>query len=205
MLLAEKFVMLALNADGSLARGAGNHAAAAVGVTAALVTELAQQGHVDLTDGRITLTGSRPEHPLLAQALDNLAPHEGKKLKSRLGAVRHSGWREVVDGMIDAGIVGREKSPLQSTRHPVADPAAHAALLADVRAAAVGDGPMDPDIACLLALAGPSQHLEVVAPNRGDRGAARRRIDEAAESVPAAAAVKYVVEAAAAAAATGIA
>lgn len=66
--------------------------------------------------------------------------------------------------MIDRGILGRERSLLSPTRHPVTDVAAHEALLARVRAAATGDGPLDPRTATLLALAGPCQLLEVVAP-----------------------------------------
>lgn len=53
---------------------------------------------------------------------------------------------------------------------------------------------MGPRIATLLALAGPSQLLEVVAPARSDRAKAKQRIAEAAEQVPAAAAVRYVIE-----------
>ena len=53
---------------------------------------------------------------------------------------------------------------------------------------------MEPRIAALLALAGPSQLLEVVAPARSDRAKAKKRIAEAAEQVPTAAAVKYVIE-----------
>jgi hypothetical protein len=192
VLLAEQFVLLALDPDGTAARG--DQPAAAVGVTGALVTELVQDGHVALDDGRIHLTGTRPSHPMLAQVLDNLAPHEGKRLKSRLGSVKHSGWSEVVDGMVAAGVLGREKELLRPTRHPALDPAAQSALLAEVRSAAVGDGPMDPRIATLLALAGPCQLLEVVAPERADRRRARERIAEASEQVPAAAAVKHVIE-----------
>ena len=203
MLLAEDFVLLALEPDGTLAGGTSNQPAAAVGVTGALITELAQDGHVDLTDGCIHLTGTRPTHPLLLQALENLAPHEGKRLKSRLASVKHTGWGEVVNAMVDDGIVGREKGLLRATRHPVADPAAHDALLAEVRSAANGDGPLDPRIATLLALAGPCQMLEVVAPDRSDRAAAKRRIREASEQVPAAAAVKHVIEAMQGAAVSG--
>ncbi len=195
MLLAEAFVLLALEPDGTLARGMANQPAVAVGVTGALVTELVQDGNLDLTEGRIHLIGSTPRHPLLAQALAGLAPHEGKKLKSRLSSVKHAGWREVVDGMVAAGLLGREKGALRPTRHPIVDVAAHAVLLAEVRAAAIGDQPLDPRTATLLALAGPSQMLEVVAPNRSDRAAAKRRIAVAAEEVPAAAAVKHVVDA----------
>jgi hypothetical protein len=195
VLLAEMFVLLALEPDGTLARGTANQPAVAVGVTGALVAELVQDGNLDLTDGRIHLTGSMPTHPLLAQTLASLAPHEGKKLKSRLSSVKHAGWREVVDGMVAAGVLGRERGTLRPTRHPVVDVPAHAELLAEVRAAATGDQPLNPRTATLLALAGPSQMLEVVAPKRSDRAAAKRRIAAAAEQVPAAAAVKHVVDA----------
>ncbi len=194
MILAEEFVLLALDADGRVAQGMSNQPAAAVGVTGALLTELAQQGHVDLTDGRIRLAGSTPSHPVLASVLENLVPHDGKKLKNRLGSVRHAGWSEVVDAMVANGVLGREKHPLHPTRHPASDPAAHQALIEEMRAAATGDDPLDARTATLLALAGPCQMLEVVAPDRSDRPTAKRRIAEAAEQVPAAAAVKYVVD-----------
>lgn len=204
MLLAESFVLLALDPDGAPARGATTQSAAEVGVTGALLTELVQQGHLTLDDrGRIGLTGTRPDHPLLAQVLDNVAKHDGKKLTSRLGAIKHSGWNEVVEGLIAQGVVGREKRALRPTRHPVADVGAHAHLLAEVRAAATGTGPLEPRVAALLALAGPCQLLEVVAPERGDRTQAKARIAEATEQVPAAKAVKHVIDAAAMAVATG--
>lgn len=200
MLIAESFVLLALKPDGSPARG-GYQSAAEAGVTGALIAELVQQGHVDLDDrGRVRLTGSRPDHPLLAQVLDNLAPIEGRKLKSRLGSVKRSGWKEVVDGLIDQGIVGRDAGAFRPTRHPVLDVGAQAHLLAELRAAATGDGPMDARTATLLALAGPCYLLEVVAPDRADHKQAKARIAEATDQVPAAEAVKYVVEAAGAAA-----
>lgn len=195
MLIAEEFVLLALDPDGTPARGASYQSATEVGVTGALISQLALQGHVDLAGGRVHLTGSRPEHPLLAQALDNLAPIEGKKLKNRLSSVKHAGWSEVVDGMVDAGVIGRDKATLRPTHHPVADTAAHAALLAELRAAATGDGPLDERTAVLLALSGPCQLLEVVAPERSDRKHAKRRIKEAAELVPAAEAVRATIEA----------
>jgi hypothetical protein len=195
VLIAERFVLLSLRPDGKPARGQTVQSEVAVGVTGALVAELAIDGHIVIDDGRIRLTGSRPTHPLLAQVLENVRPHEGKKLKNRLASIKRSGWSEVVDGMVDAGVLGREGGALRPTRHPVADPAAHARLLADVRAAAVGTGPLDPSTATLLALAGPCQLLEVVAPERSDRKAAKKRIAEAAEQVPSAAAVKASIEA----------
>lgn len=132
---------------------------------------------------------------MLIQALDNLAPHAGKKLKSRLGSVKHAGWSEVVDGMVQAGVLGRAKQPLRPTRHPIIDSSAQTLLLDRIRAAATGEGPLDGRDASLLALAGPCQMLKVVAPNRADRATAKRRIAEAAEQVPVAAAVRHVIEA----------
>jgi hypothetical protein len=63
-----------------------------------------------------------------------------------------------------------------------------------VRAAAAADGPVDERTAVLLALSGPAHLLEVVAPDGATRKHARRRIDGAAELVPAAEAVKVALE-----------
>jgi len=205
MLIAEEFVLLVLAPDGRLARGVIYQSAVAIGVTAALVTELALDGHIELGDGRIHLTGTRPADPLLAQVLDSTASHEGKKLKRRLASITRAGWTEVVDRMISSGVLGRDESRLRPTRHPVTDHVAHAQLLADVRSAAKGSGALDPRMATLLALAGPCQQLEVVAPERSDRAAAKKRIDGAADQVPAAGAAKAAIEAAQAAAAAVIA
>lgn len=100
--------------------------------------------------------------------------------------------------MVAAGVVGREKAGRRPTRHPTVHPDVHVALLERVRSAAAGSEPLDPPTAALLALAGPCQLLEVVAPARSDRRKAKQRIAEASESVPAAAAVKYVIDAVAA-------
>lgn len=205
MLLAEQFVLLALDTDGTVARGTTNQPNAAIGVTGALIAELARDGHVDLADGRLRLTGTIPPHPLLAQTLENLRPHEGKKLKSRLTTIKHAGWSEVVDAMVDTGVVGREKEPLHPTRHPVTNPVAHATLLAEVRTAATSDGPLRERDAVLLALAGPCQMLEVVAPDRADRKQAKRRIAHASELVEAPEAVKQAIDAVANAAAAAVA
>jgi hypothetical protein len=195
VLIAEAFVLLALDADGKVARGASYQPYVAVGVTGALITELAQEGHVELTDGVIHLTGTRPTHPLLAGALDHLAPFEGKKLKGKLASVKKAGWSQVVDAMVASGALGRERSGLRPTRHPVRDIAGRERLLAQIREAATGFGRLDPHTATLLALAGPCQMLEVIAPARDDRAKAKKRIAAAATQVPAAAAVEQVVAA----------
>jgi hypothetical protein len=153
--------------------------------------------HLDLADGKIAAAeGSSPKHPLLAAALAAAAKHQGKSLKSRLPRIQKAaGWSQVVDGMVDRGMLGREKSTLRPTRHPVLDEAGQDEVLRRVRQAAVGDGPLEPRTATLLALAGPCHLLEVVAPERSDRRRAKQRIAEATEHVPAAVAVKKTIEA----------
>lgn len=184
--------MMALDPDGTVAR---SQSAAAVGVTGALVAELVHQGHLTVDDGRIDVTGTNPQHPLLIQALEGVKPHEGKKLKTTLGSIKHAGWSEVVDSMVDAGVLSRDKQAFRATRHPILDQRAQDLLLGEVRSAAVGDGHLDRRMATLLALAGVCQMLEVVAPSRGDRQKAKQRIKEATEHVPVAAAVKYAIDA----------
>jgi hypothetical protein len=185
VLLAEGIVLVSLSPDGTLARGVMSQTAIGIAVTGALVADLVEAGHVTLPDGRVHLTGTRPTEPLLARTLDNLERHEGKRFKRRIGSIKHAGWKEVVDDMIDRGIVGRVKESMRPTRHPVTDPAAHAALLATVRRAATDDSDPPPWVADLLALAGPAQLINVVAPNRADRKSVRKRMAAAADRTPA--------------------
>lgn len=195
MLIAEAFVLIALDAEGRVAAGPSKQHAAAVGVTGALITELVQLGHLDLTDGVIRNTGSVPGNPLLAAALESLRPYEAKMLKRRLWPLTPTPWTQVVDAMVTSGTLGRKESRLHLTRHPVADRAAHERLLRELREAATGDGPLDPRTATLLALAGPAEMLAVVAPARADRPAALRRMAAAADQVPNAYAVRHVLAA----------
>jgi hypothetical protein len=77
-----------------------------------------------------------------------------------------------------------------------------------VRAAATGVGPVRPDVAVVLALAGPCRLLERVAPDRSTRRGAKRRIAAATAETPFAPDVATIVDeliAAVAATATAIA
>jgi hypothetical protein len=94
---------------------------------------------------------------------------------------------------------------LRPTRHPVTDTATHQAVLAQVRAAAAGLGPVSPDVAVVLALAGPCRLLERVAPDRGTRRQAQKRIVRATADTPFAPGVAQIVDELIAATATTIA
>jgi len=79
------------------------------------------------------------------------------------------------------------------TRHPVLQPAVREELLERVRAAAAGEGEIEPRTAVVPALAGPLQLLEVVTPDEASRRHAKRRIQTATELTPVAPVVKKVI------------
>ena len=84
------------------------------------------------------------------------------------------------------------------------DRAARDAVVQRLRSAAAGDEPLDARAASLLAMTGPAQLLELVAPDRSTRKHARRRIDHALDATslqPIAESVRKVLADAAAAAA----
>jgi hypothetical protein len=89
----------------------------------------------------------------------------------------------------------------------VVDGAARDAIVARLRIAAAGDEPLAVRTGVLLAMSGPAQLLELVAPDRAGRKHARQRIDHAIDAdqlQPVAEAVRKVLaDAAAAAAAAG--
>jgi Golgi phosphoprotein 3 (GPP34) len=115
-----------------------------------------------------------------------------------------------VDGLADRGVLGRRDHVswftwFPVTRHPVLQPAVREEVLERVRAAAAGEGEIEPRTAVVLALAGPSRLLEVVAPDKAGRPHARRRIETATELTPVAPVVKKVIAEMHAAAATAAA
>lgn len=75
-----------------------------VGATGALISEHA---HLDLTDGIIHTTGSMPENPLLAEALENLRPFEGRGGPAPV--VAHADdLDQVVDASVASGTLSRK-------------------------------------------------------------------------------------------------
>ena len=209
MLIAEELLLLALDpVRGTVVNSAGT--TLKVGLAGALVAELGLEGAVEVQGRRFAAVGAAPGHPLLAAALQALqgsgrrSSDQLRRLDRRVGGL----WPALVDGMVDGGVLGRRRDRVllvPVTRHPVLQAAPRDEALARVRAAAAADGPLEPRTAVLLALSGPCRLLEVVAPERSDRGHAKRRIAEAAELTPVAAVVKRVISEAQAAATAGAA
>lgn len=101
----------------------------------------------------------------------------------------------MVNRLVGTGVLGRVRpSVLRPTRHPVLDTAARQAVLDQVRAAARGEGPVRPEVAVVLALAGPCRLLERVAPDRGTRGEAKKQIARATAETPFAPGVVTIID-----------
>ncbi len=198
MLLAEELALIALDPDsGRHAVGTREH------LNACLAGLLVAELHLD----------DRPAAPIL-DAASEVVDQAGPKLKSVLSAMnrgleRRLGvgtWDAVVGSLVDAHIVAPAEGGLRPS-HRVLDRAARDAIVGRLQLAAAGDEPLDVRTAVLLSMTGPAQLLELVAPGRGTRKHARRRIDHALDATslhPVAESVRKVLaDAAAAAAAAG--
>jgi hypothetical protein len=198
VLIAEMLLLVAVNDKGHVPFGSDSFVD--VGLTGALLAELAIDGRLTIAeDGTVRTGDTRPGDVLLADAYDAVREHlEGRRTRRVTGGLsRHIGGsrKRVVDRLVDAGVLGRDRpSAFRPTRHPVLDTAARQAVLDQVRAAATGEGPVRPDVAVVLALTGPCRLLERVAPERGTRDEAKRRIARATAEMPFAPSVVKVVD-----------
>ena len=196
MLLAEELLLLSLDPEkGTVVNSA--RAQVKVGLAGALIADLALAGQIELRDRRFVPAGAPPEDPLLRDVRTALSEPKGRskaqlrRLDRAVGGV----WDRVAARLVDGRLVTREPGGLfRSERLRPSDARARAQLLERMRAAAAGDGQLDPRTAVVLALSGPCRLLEVVAPDRSTRKHARRRIDSAAELTPVAPLVKALIQ-----------
>jgi hypothetical protein len=164
-------------------------------LTGALLAELAIDGRLAVAeDGTVRAGDTRPGDELLADVYDAVREHlQGRNARQVIGGLSHhigGSWDRVVDRLINAGVLGRDRP----TRHPVLDTAARQAVLDQIRAAAAGERPVSPQVAVVLALVGPCRLLERVAPDPGTRGEAKRRIDCVIAETPFAPGVAKIVD-----------
>jgi hypothetical protein len=198
VLIAEMLLLVAVDDKGHVP--VGSDAFVMVGLAGALLAELAVGGQLTIgDDGTVRTADTRPADELLADVYDAVRNHlEGRKAKQVIsGLSRHIGGSRdrVVDRLVGTGVLGRERpSVLRPTRHPVQDTAARQAVLDQVRTAARGEGPVPPEVAVVLALAGPCRLLERVAPDRATRREARKQIARATAETPFAPGVATIID-----------
>jgi hypothetical protein len=198
LLLAEELLLLGIDpVKGTVVNGAKQQLL--VGLAGALIGELALAGAVELPGKRFVAVGPAPEHPLLAGVHQVLAQPTSRRAAGQLRQIDKAVgglWPRLVDGLIEQAVLGRRADRVlffAVTRHPVLQPAARDEPLQRVRLAAAGDNGLEARTAVLLALAGPSRLLSVIAPDRADRRHARQRVKMATELTPVAPVVKRVI------------
>jgi hypothetical protein len=198
VLIAEMLLLVAVDDKGHVP--VGSDAFVKVGLTGALLAELAVDGQLTIgDDGTVRAGDTRPGDELLADVYDAVRNHLVSRKASQVisGLSRYIGGSRdrVVDRLVDAGVLGRDRpSVLRPTRHPVLDTAARQAVLDQVRMAAKGEGPVRPDVVVVLALAGPCRLLERVSPDRSTRGEAKKQIARAIAETPFAPGVAKIVD-----------
>lgn len=178
VLIAEMLLLVAIDDQGRIpATVIPRTGVIKVGLSGALLIELAIDGQLTMAKGRIIRAGDfRPRDELLADVYDAVRSHlDRRSARWAIDGLSHyigGSLKRVTGRLVDAGVLGQERSGiLLSTRYPVLDSAARQAVLAQVRGAATGDGPPRPDAAMVLQLAGRCRYMKRIAPDR------RARID----------------------------
>jgi hypothetical protein len=128
VLIAEMLLLVAVDDKGHVP--VGSDAFVKVGLTGALLAELAVDGQLTIgDDGTVRAGDTRPGDELLADVYDAVRNHLVSRKASQVisGLSRYIGGSRdrVVDRLADAGVLGRDRpSVLRPTRHPVLDTAA---------------------------------------------------------------------------------
>lgn len=188
MLLFEELALVAINpASGRHALGVGERLNACLAglLLAELLLEGAARPESDRDDRIELVDGPAPASAPLAAAAGVVA-EKGPKIKAVLSGMDRGlhhqlgtgTWPSAVAGLVAAGVLAPTVGGLRPN-NDILDTAAQDAVVERLQAAAAGDEPLDARTAVLLAMTGPANLLEVVAPERRTRRHARRRIDDA--------------------------
>jgi hypothetical protein len=192
MLLAEEYALLAIRPDtGRHALGTRSQLNACL--AGLLLAELVLDGTAQLGHQRGTLVltaGPIPRSRPLAAAAQ-VAAQKGPKIKPILShldrglrdQLGHGTWDTLTAGLTHAGLL-QPRTDGRRGGHSLVGSGVRADIIARLSAAATSDGPLDPRTALVLSMTGPAHLLEVVAPHRGDRRHARRRIDHSLDGSP---------------------
>lgn len=205
MLISEELHLLLTRSDGKDESSAWG--ARAYAEVAAVIIDLVRAGRIEITDEkrpRVRIVSAEPTgHPVLDGTLDRLAAHDGDRLDGLTQRSKLDPRALLVDSLVAQRILergGRGLFGMGAERTPEADPHPEARLRARLAAVIAGTAAPTPADAALLALlqamnAAPS----ILRDERGglSAGPLKKRIEEIAQSVPAADAVSQAVSAAA--------
>ena len=196
-LLAEDLLLLAWNDDSGRPHGSlAVQLNPAIG--GALLLDLALRDRlrleVDQPRASALPTGDDLLDEIARQIRDGPRRRKLKRWVSKVGTTDRRD--QVRDRLIARGLLAPEERKVlglfTSTRHRLTDPTEVERLTAEVRHGLGGGRPADDRSTALVALAGATAVLDQLVP-RGERGAARDRAKELAETSPVAAAARAVI------------
>ncbi|GGP37483.1 GOLPH3/VPS74 family protein [Saccharothrix coeruleofusca] len=198
MNLAEELALLAYDDSGAARVG---QPALGYGLAGALLAELALAGRVDVVDRRVAvLDPTPPQEPAVRAVLARIAADKPRKPKWWVAKLSKGLTTQVLDGLVGAGVLRREKGrvlwvfprtryPSPGGREPEAETEARGRLVAAV----TGDGPVEPRTAALGALVRAVRYDRQVFPDL-PRSRVRTRLKEFSEGDWAATAVRKAIE-----------
>jgi hypothetical protein len=201
MLVAEELLLLALDDE------SGRVVVSEIdkGLAGAVLIELALLDRVRVTEkgeatraGRLQVRpGPAPAHPVLAAGLATIGDREGRKPERVIDALGKSLRDRLADGLVEAGVLRREKHKVlglfPTRRLPARDSTHERTVRSRIQDALAGAAP-DERTAALIALLSALKAVTTVF-DVPDKRAARRRAKEIAEGQWAATAVRKAVEA----------
>jgi hypothetical protein len=167
------------------------------GLGGALLLELALAGRVDVVDKRVAVIDPRPTgDTLVDDALTLIAAERGRRPGHWVTRLAKRTRPLVLSELVRAGVLRVEKDKVLGVFPRTKYPAVHGAeaeTLRRLKAAVVGDGPVDPRTAALCALVSATDLDRTVFPGI-ERRRVKARLKEISEGAWAAAAVRKAIE-----------
>lgn len=172
------------------------------GVVAAVLVELALAGRLTVEGGRLVVADAGPtDSPVLDGVLAQLAAADKpRRAQDWVPALAHDLQRRILDGLVERGVLRRDKGRVllvfPRTNYPAAhgvQPPAEVAARERLRAAVAGSAPVDPRTAALcdlVALVGVEQQVFADL----DRSTVKARLTEIGRGGWAVAAVRQVMD-----------
>ncbi|MFD9700178.1 GPP34 family phosphoprotein [Lentzea sp. NPDC059081] len=179
MLIAEDLALLLMDDESGTPAAAGTLHYTMGG---AVLVELALDGLVDVRDRKVVLTGDRaPEDPLLRAGWDKVA-EKPRSVDTTLLKIGADVWKQVVERLVEHGMVRREEKRVlglfRTTSLPAADTRREDEVRQRIRAVLVDGADPDPRTAALTALLSASGALPALRPKLAWSGEVARRAKE---------------------------
>ncbi|MFD4643458.1 GPP34 family phosphoprotein [Lentzea sp. NPDC058436] len=181
MLIVEDLALLLMDDESGTPAAAGTLHYTMGG---AVLVELALAGLVEVRDKKVVVAGSAPEDPLLRSGYEKVA-EKPRSVDSVLLKIGADMWSQVVERLIERGLIAREKKRVlglfRMTTLPATDTSHEEEVRQRIRAVLVDGETPDARTAALTALLSASGALPALRPQLAWSGDVARRAKELEE------------------------